>query len=111
MTPLRSGDLRRRITLQRRTTGQDSVGQAATTWQNVATVWASIDPATGREGVIGQALQAEVTHTITIRYRPNVTAAMRAVYQGATYNIECVIDVEQRHVAMTLLCTVGLNEG
>jgi len=99
MTPLRSGDLRRRITLQRRTTGQDSVGQAATTWQNVATVWASID------------LQAEVTHTITIRYRPNVTAAMRAVYQGATYNIECVIDVEQRHVAMTLLCTVGLNEG
>jgi SPP1 family predicted phage head-tail adaptor len=111
MTPLPAGHLRRQITLQRRATGMDADGQQLTTWSDVCTTWASIEPAAGRELLMGQAMQSEITHRVTIRWRTGVTSAMRVLYQGTPYNVHAVIDVEMRHHALELLCSQGLNQG
>ena len=56
--PLNAGRMTQRITIQRRTPGQDAHGQSLTTWQDVATVWAEVIPTRGREFVAGQAIEA-----------------------------------------------------
>lgn len=109
-TLIDAGRLNRRVKLQQRVATVDAEGQQSTQWVDVVNTWASIEPASGREVLMGQAIQAEVTHTVTIRYRQGVTAAMRLVYQAELpYNIQSVIDVDTRHIAMVLLCSQGLT--
>ncbi len=105
------GKLNRRITIQQRTEGLDSYGQPNQSWIDVATVWANIKPIKGRELLIAQSMRSEVTHNIDIRYRTGITAAMRVNYNGRFFNIQAVIDENERHQTLALQCTEGTNDG
>lgn len=109
---MRTGNLRRRISIQRKDTARDSYGQPNLVWVLVAEVWADIQPLSGRELEIAQAMNAEITHQVTVRYREGITAAMRIVYQGRFFNITSPpLDVDMRHKEMQLMCSEGLNDG
>ena len=110
-TVIPAGALCRRITLQQRSATLDSWGQQVTTWSDLVTAWASIEPLEGRELVTAQALRAETTHKVTIRYRAGITTAMRIVYQGRIFNILSSLDDAMNHVMLQMLCSEGLNEG
>lgn len=108
---MQSGLLRKRITLQQRSSEQDSYGQPLTTWSDVATVWASVEPLSGRELMAAEAVQSEVTHQVVMRYRPGVTAKLRVAYGSKIFDIQNVLDENERHRMLTLLCTEGLTDG
>ena len=108
---MRSGDLRRQVLIQQRGTTTDSYGQRSTTWSDVATTMADIQPLQGRELEIAQAINAEVSHTVVMRYRTGITAAMRLVYQGRKFAIHAVTDVDTRHKTLQLTCAEGLSDG
>lgn len=116
MTAVRAGQLTRRVTLQQQSQTLDAYGQPITTWTDVATVWASIEPSVGRELVAAQAMSLEQPTTILIRWqaafsRPKAVAAMRAVYNGRFFNIRSVQNAEERNYLLTLIASEGLNEG
>lgn len=108
---VRGGDFNRRIAIQQRSSTVDAFGQASPTWSDLLTCWARIEPLSGRELVLAQAQNAEVTHLVEVMYRPTVTAAMRVVYQGRIFNVLSVIDPDMAHVTLELLCSEGLNKG
>lgn len=108
---MRGGDLRKRVTIQQRTTDQDDYGQQLNQWDDVARVWAGIEPLNGRELLAAAAVQAETTHTVTMRYRPGITPQLRINYNGRLFNILNVLDDNERHRTLTLLCSEGLNNG
>lgn len=109
---VRAGDFNRRITIQQHSSSTpDGFGQASQTWSDLLSCWARIEPLSGRELVLAQAQNAEVTHLVEIFYRPTVTAAMRVVYQGRIFNVLSVIDPDMAHVSLELLCSEGLNKG
>lgn len=108
---VRGGDFNRRVSIQARSSTKDSFGQAAQTWTEQLNCWARIEPLSGRELVLAQAQNAEVTHLVEIFYRPTVNAAMRVVYQGRVFNIQSVTDPDMAHVTLELLCSEGLNQG
>lgn len=95
---------RHRITLQELVTGQDEAGQPVQEWQDVATVWAAVEPLRGREYWAAAQVQSEVTTRIRIRYRSGVRPDMRVLYDGRLYNINAVIDPEERHMELQLMC-------
>jgi SPP1 family predicted phage head-tail adaptor len=95
---------RHRITLQELVTGQDEAGQPVQEWQDVATVWGAVEPLRGREYFAAQQVQSEVTTRIRIRYRSGVRPDMRVLYDGRLYNINAVIDPEERHMELQLMC-------
>ncbi len=99
-----AGRFRHRITLQELVTGQDEAGQPVDMWQDVATVWAAVEPLRGREYFAAQQVQAEVTTRIRIRYRRGIRPEMRVLYDGRLFNILSVIDPEERHVELQLMC-------
>ena len=108
---MRAGTLRTRVLIQQRALGRDGFGQQVTTWSTLSEAWAAIEPMSGRELELAQAVSAEVTHQVTIRYRPGITQAMRIVYNGRVFDIHSVLDADMRHREMVLMCGEGLNQG
>jgi SPP1 family predicted phage head-tail adaptor len=112
----RAGSLNRRVTIQSRSTGQDGAGQQLTSWSDVATVWASIEPLSGRELERAQALHSEITHQVVIRYdvaysNPAQMAARRLNFGGRIFNIHAALETDMAHHEIALMCSEGLNQG
>jgi SPP1 family predicted phage head-tail adaptor len=113
---VRSGNLRRRLTFQTRQTTQDALGQQSTTWTDAFTVWGEIDALTGRELIAAQSVQSSVTHTITVRYRPElqipkVVAAMRIVYGARIFDIHAAMNEDERNRVISILAEEGVSNG
>ncbi len=106
-----SGQLRRFATIEQRTTTKDTTGQALDTWTTVCTPYVDIQPAAGREMLAGEAIASRVSSIVEMRYRSDITAAMRLRYAGRILNIEAVLDVDTRHERLNLMCSEGLNRG
>lgn len=113
---MQAGKLRKRIKLQSRPAAVDGFGSPSTAWSDVATVWGELLPMSGRALLAAQAVKSELSHEITLRYRPlfsnPVTATeMRAVYNGRYFNIHAVLNQDERNRLVTLLASEGLNNG
>lgn len=99
---MQSGKLNRRITIQSQVTTQDSIGEQSTSWTTLCVVSASVKDLTGREFIAAGAMVDTVLTQIEIRYRTDVTAAMRILEGSNTYNIEAVLD--QNKKSLLLMC-------
>ena len=108
---MQAGLLRKRLTLQQRSKSQDSYGQPLLTWSDVATVWGEIVPLSGSESVSADSLQASTSHQITIRYRSGVNTALRIKYGVRLFDIQNVLNQDERNKTLTLLCIEGLSDG
>lgn len=109
---MRAGKLRHRITIQRKSLTTDDYGGPVESWADVAAnIPASIEPLSGRELVNAQAVNAEITTKITMRYLAGVTTADRITFEGKNYNLQSVADPEMRHRELIIMASVGLNEG
>jgi SPP1 family predicted phage head-tail adaptor len=116
MAAPRAGSLNRRITIQGRSTSQDTAGQQSLTWTDVATIWAAVRPLTGHELARAQMVNTEVSHEVTIRYDaqwadPLVMGGRRIAYGSRILNIHASMDEEETHHTITLLCSEGLDKG
>lgn len=75
---MKAGKLQHRVTIQEdRSTTKDNIGANVPNWSDVLTTWASIEPLSGRDVILGAQISPDTTHKITIRYRPGVHSAMR----------------------------------
>lgn len=77
---LRASHLRHRITIQRPVAGQDAAGQPSTTWTDVCTVWADVRYLNGLEAIRADARTGVRRASVRIRYRGDITTAMRVVH-------------------------------
>ncbi len=105
------GDLRHRITIQQKSITKDSEGIPSETWPDFATAWAAIEPLQGREFFSAQAVNAQVTTRIRIRYLAGICPTMRVSYGTHIYDIQVVIDVEERHRELQLMCQEVVSGG
>lgn len=103
---MRAGRLRHRVTLQRATDGIDQYGDQTPTWTALATVWAAVEPLSGREYLLAQQVHGEATVRITIRPVANVTLTPKdRVRFGARYfDVQSVINKDERNREIELLC-------
>lgn len=102
---MNAGQLRHRVTIQQLTRVEDEGGGYEENWADVATVWAAIKPLQGNERYEAQQVQSTLTHKVTIRYRVGIKPQMRIMYQGRIFNIESVIDIDEHHRWLELLCS------
>ncbi|MFZ5762837.1 MAG: phage head closure protein [Thermodesulfobacteriota bacterium] len=109
---MNAGRLRHRVTIQAPGLAAASeYGDQATIWSDVATVWADIQPMSGRELFAAQAVQSEATVKITMRYRADLTTAMRLAHGSTIYDIHHVPPVAGQGNELTLLCSTGRTRG
>ena len=104
-TTIEAGKLRQRIDIVKPNLTQDPAGGTQVDDDSIfATVWASIEAFTGVERYAGQQLVAEVTHKITIRWMDGVKASMNVWYEGRQFQIQAVLNPDERHHMLVLMC-------
>lgn len=75
----------------------------SSTWATDSIVWGQIEPLSGRELFQAQAIDARVTHRITIRHRDRLKPTHRIVARGRYFNIISASTVNERDVEISIL--------
>ena len=98
-----AGQLNRRMRLEERSVSVSSAQHQSATFTARGTVWASIEPLTGREFFESQTMKNDVTHRIIVRYRQEITPRHRLVMGARTFAIVSATnpgEVGMDHVCM-----------
>lgn len=104
---MRAGRLRHIITLQRRSVARTGSGDEVVTWADWKTRRAAVAPLNGREYFAAKQETAEVNHRVRIRYDTVVAAVTvkdRVKFGTRVFDIQFVIDPEERHRELILMC-------
>lgn len=100
------GKLNKRITFLKLTEKEDDMGQKKTEWVPYHSVWATVKPFKSSESSFMGKLKPEVTHRIYVRYNQYVTADMRILYHGHTFEIAGPpINIDERHEMLEIQAT------
>ena len=99
---MKSGELRHRVTLERTSDSSDWGRTGA--WSTFATVWAKVEPMSGREYQEGRVDRGELTHVVTIRYLAGVRPDMRVNFEGRYLKIVAPRNLEERNRWLELDC-------
>lgn len=107
---IEAGKYRYPATIQKRNMGQDSYGGTIQDWVKVIDVRVNVAPISGREFFDKEVINPELTHKITMRYVRNVvTPDMRIIYDGRTFLITSIIDFQERHMELQMICKELVN--
>lgn len=106
MKKLQAGQLTRLVTIRRRSTGEDSLGQPVNTWADYGTAWADVRHQSGLEGIKADAMVSTIKASIRVRYRTDLTAGDRVALGVTTYEIKAVMPDERRREFTDLVCEV-----
>jgi SPP1 family predicted phage head-tail adaptor len=99
-----AGRLRHRLTIEAAVTEDDGSGGFTTSWVEVATIWGAIEAITGGEFTESDAIKAEATYRIVIRYRENISPAHRLRFYARVFEIKSVIDPEGLRRRLVCYC-------
>ena len=92
----RTGQLDRRITIQRASRTRNAVGELIDTWSTFAEAWAYKRDVRAGQRVAADQVVADIDTVFTIRYRAGVTPDMRVAYGGLVYDIKGVAELGRR---------------
>lgn len=101
------GKMRNRILFQAFNGDVDDLGDIRDddpqNWRNVRTVWAAIDPVSGREFYEAEQSQSQVTHKIRCRYFSGAETAQRILFRDRVFQIISILDWEERHESFLIM--------
>jgi len=103
---MKIGKLRKKIDIVKFIETQDAYGQPVKTrTYHAASRWAEVNPKAGREAFLRQQTIDEKNVTFGLRYIEGITPKMVVVYGDVDYNIESVLNVEERNRELLLDCS------
>lgn len=105
------GQLRHSVTIERPAETRGQMGSQKKAWAPICQTWARVQPLSGRALEVAQALHAEVTVKVTIRYRADVDETCRVVYRGTNYAVQYVLNPDEQNRELQLYCTTGVSDG
>lgn len=85
-------------------TTQGATGEETTRWQDVATVWAFVQPLQGREYMQAKQTQEELTTRITMRYRADLSANDRLLHGADVYDVLSVLQTDNSQRQTVAMC-------
>jgi SPP1 family predicted phage head-tail adaptor len=105
------GKFNRRVVIQARSGAVDSYGQPAEDWATFASTWAQFVFTSGSrtvnlEGIQGGAMSSTHPAIWRVRFRTDITAAMRLVDGATIYNIQQVLPNMAKKDVTDLVCEV-----
>lgn len=93
---LRAGDLDRQVVLLKPATADSPLGRVDAEPIVIATVWAKVREAQGREWQEGSAVTSSRRATFTLRYRTGLDALTSLQWDGLTWNVIARAEIGRR---------------
>ncbi len=104
---MKAGTLNTRITIQRRTGGEDAWGAPLPAgWEDVAKVWANVRHVSGSEMIRADADVSKVKASIRIRWRCGIDAGMRVLIGQSVYLVDAVLPDMQKREHVDIVATL-----
>lgn len=101
---MNAGRFDRRITIQTYTSTRDNVGGEVRSWTDFCDMWANINPGDGNKNTNADRVESHAPVKFTIRYRSDITTAMRIKFDNEYYNISDISEIVRRQY-LTLYAT------
>lgn len=98
-----TGKMRRMVTIRTNARAPDGMGGYTETPADIDNIPARIQPLEGNEKL--RAMQTGMTapHQFTLRYRSDIRGASTLVYDGRTFDIQSIVDPEEKHRELVIL--------
>lgn len=93
-----------RLTIESLDPGSELEGRPEA-WSEFAKAFGEITPLTGTEYQLAQQMQSSVTHRIRTEFVQSVTPRMRLKYGERCFNVQSVVNVEERNRELEWMCT------
>ena len=97
------GSLNKRIDILTTTEGTNEVGDTVLVPSVFKTVWASINPVSGRDYIEAKKYQAELTYKITIRYLAGLTPDMSIQFKDRIFLIQDIINPSEHNESLEIM--------
>jgi len=104
MSAPQAGRLRRRVTLEAPLDVADDMGGATRGWRLVAMLWAEIESLRGATRLAAGRLEQTITHRVMLRWRDDVTGAMRLRLGARVLLVHAARDPDERRARLVLDC-------
>lgn len=98
-----AGQMNRRVTVLGTARVDDGGGGYTEAPLELVTVWAAIDPLDGREQIAAMQTGMHRPHRFTMRWRSDIIGASGLLYEGRTFDVQSVVDPEDRHAVLVIL--------
>ena len=107
---MRAGRLRKWVQVQESTVTIDAAGGAVDTWAKVWDRRAAIEPINGREMVESDQVRTVATVKILMRWWDGLKATHRIKYGSRIFEINHIINRNERNREYELLCTEVISD-
>jgi SPP1 family predicted phage head-tail adaptor len=88
-------DLNKRLNIEAPVRASEEGGAAVISWQTIATVWAALRPASGREVGAQDSQTLRTSHVIWLRWRDDLSGGMRFRWGLRTFEITAIRDPDE----------------
>lgn len=103
------GKLRHRITIEQPTTALNEFGENIQSWTDFACLWADVRSENGSERTTPSKLQAEISHSILIRYITGIAPNMRINWNSRILEIIAVLPDRTDAKFIIIKCRENIN--
>lgn len=103
------GKLNKPATIQAYTLTSDGMGGNTVAWSAGEAIFCDILPLSGAEVLRFGAVDSDISHKVTMRYRASLSNQNRIIFKGRTFNIRVVIDKGEDVQFIELLCSEVSN--
>lgn len=104
------GRTNKRVTFCRYEETTNELEQEAQQLKRIRTVWASVEPKSGREFQEADKDHPELTHIITTRYFADITPDMFIEFKGRQFNIKSIRNIREANEMLEISCTERIDE-
>jgi SPP1 family predicted phage head-tail adaptor len=101
---MEAGELRRVITIQTLTETPDGQGGITQGWSTFRHCWAAVKPMGGDERQQYAQLYPSASVHVTVRYTAGLSPKQRILYGSRVFDVLAVVDDEERHRQVDLIC-------
>jgi SPP1 family predicted phage head-tail adaptor len=99
------GQLTDRVQLQRKSTTAEPEGGHLTVFVPVNSLWARVRTLSAAARAFGDGRGTEITHSVVVRHRTDVSPGDRFVYRGRALEVRGTEDIDGRRVWLGCRCT------
>lgn len=104
------GRTNKRVTFCRYEETENELEQTQQTLRRIRTVWASVEPKSGREYIEAEKEHPELTYLITTRYFKDVTPDMFIEFKGRLFNIKSIRNIREANEMLEISCTEKIDD-
>ena len=104
------GRTNNRVTFCKFAEEQNEMHQTEQVLKKIRTVWASVEPKSGREYIEAEKEHPELTYIITARYMKDITPDMFIQFRDRLFNIKSIRNIRENNEMLEISCTEKIDE-